>query len=59
MVYGYRIYEEFTTIKSVEGFNNISTKLKITTCPPGEDGVPMLSKIPSGSTQTYCYEGDR
>lgn len=59
MVYGYRIYEEFTTIKSVEGFNSRSMQLKITTCPPGEDGVQMLSKVPSGSTQTYCYEGDR
>ena len=59
ITYGYKVYEEYLDLHTVEAFHNPINSILLTTCPHGEDDATtqMVSMIPSGSTQTYCYEG--
>lgn len=54
-MYGYRVYEEFQSI--TEGYTDMS-EVTLTTCPPtqGNEAVVMSSRVPPGSTETYCYD---
>ena len=56
-IYGYRVYEEFQSI--TEPFVTDMSEVSLTTCPPSaNESVTMSSKVPPGSTETYCYDED-
>jgi hypothetical protein len=52
-LYGCKVYEDYVDV--TEGFANT---IQIETCPPqeGDESAQMISKIPHGSTLTYCYD---
>jgi hypothetical protein len=54
--YGCKVYEQYVDVKPVEGF--MGAWIQLYACPPEEEdpSIQMTSRIPEGSTYTYCYD---